>query len=124
MPLTVTRTQAELKEEVGRMLHVLGIGDSSLATEDDTIIGDRMTEILMELSREGLIMFDVTDTSGVDIASFRSVAEIIAASLLSVYEVPAEEAQRILLLSQAARARLKRMVFDGLDDSPVGTDYF
>ena len=87
-------------------------------------IGDRLTEILSELSREGLIMFDITDTDAVDIASFRSIAEIIAASLVSTFEVPPNESQRLLILSNQAKDRLKRMVFDGFDDGVVTTDHF
>lgn len=124
MPLTTTRTQAQLKEEVGRILHVLGVGEQALSAEDDAVIGDKMVEILSELSREGLIMFDITDVDAVDIASFRSLAEIIAASLVNVFEVPPNESQRLLILGNQARDRLKRMIFDGFDDDTVETEYF
>ena len=95
-----------------------------LQLDSDDIIGDRLTEILMELQREGLIMFDVTDTSAVDIASFRSLAEIIAASLTSVFKVDPIESQKLAANAVAAKMRLKRMVFDGIDDSVVSTEYY
>ena len=37
MALTTTRTHTELKQEVGRLLHVLGVGEQALSAEDDAV---------------------------------------------------------------------------------------
>lgn len=124
MPLVTTRTRAELKEAIGRILHVIGAGETALSSEDDAVISARVDDILMELSQEGLIMFDVTDNSAIDIASFRSIAEIAAASLVNDFELPVADANRVLLQEGTARLRLKRMVFDGVNNSPVKAEYF
>lgn len=125
MSLVTTRTRAQLKEEVGRILDLLGDGDDSLSAEHDSTISDRVDEILMELSRDSLIMFDVTDSNAIDIASFRSIAVITAASL--VYTFPGLDElkiRRLIAAEKTARADLKRMVFDGVNDDPVEVDYF
>lgn len=124
MALVTTRTRAELKEAIGRILHILGAGENTLSAEDDLVIDDRVDDILMELSQEGLITFDVTDNSAIDIASFRSIAEIAAASLVNDFELPPQDANRILVQERQARLRLKRMVFDGINDATVKTEYF
>ena len=124
MPLVTSRTRAELKESVGRALGVLGTGDGSLSAEDDSIIDEMVDNVFMMMSREGLINFDITDNSAIDIASYTPLRDIIAGNLTEDFELDPARTQILLVKKESAINDLKRMVFDGVYDNTISTEYF
>lgn len=113
--------KSDLRNRVLRDAGVLDI-QTTASAEDAANVDEVIQQSLEELEAESLVIFN--DQSGATVDNipgkvFLPLADFVRSQGMSSYDVPRDEGLRL-----SALTRLRRVILDGSDDTPVQACYF